>query len=114
MPPIVVQTRRECGGSFAEQVFELGEHHLDRTEIGRVFLQQDQLGADVADGLADRQALVAAQIVHGRHLAAAQRRGEHPFNVDAEALAVDRAVEQPGRIAIRSCRKAAMKVIVFQ
>jgi hypothetical protein len=32
-------------GSFAEQVLELGKDLFDRVQVGRVFRQEEQLGA---------------------------------------------------------------------
>ena len=54
---------------LAQQVLEFGEDLFDRVQIGRVFRQEEQLGAGRADGAADRLALVAAEIVHDHHIA---------------------------------------------
>jgi hypothetical protein len=47
-------------------VFELGEDLLDRVEIGTVWRQEEEFGADAADGLANGLSLVAAEIVPAR------------------------------------------------
>ena len=49
-----------AGGGLSQQVLEFGEHLFDRIEVGRVFGQQKQLAADLADGSADHRAFVAA------------------------------------------------------
>ena len=47
-------------GGFAHEVFELCEDLLDRIEIGAVWRQEQELGANAADRLADRGPFVAA------------------------------------------------------
>jgi len=47
-------------------VFELGEDLLDRIEIGAVWWQEEEFGADAADGLANGLSFVAAEIVPAR------------------------------------------------
>lgn len=54
---------------FAQQGLEFGEHHLDRIEVGAVGRQEEQMGAGVADGVARRLALVAAEIVENDDIA---------------------------------------------
>ncbi len=52
-----------CAGS-AQKVLQLGEDLLDGIEVGRVFRQEEELGAGGADGVANGSPLVAAEIVH--------------------------------------------------
>jgi len=59
---------------FSEQRLELGEHLLDRVEIGAVRRQEQEMCPDLADRLADGFALVAAQIVEDDDIAGRQRR----------------------------------------
>lgn len=87
-----------AGGTPAQQMFEFGEDLLDGIEIGRVFWQKEQLGLGRLDGLAHRLALVAAEIVHDHHIAGSQGGDENHFDISPEAVAVDRAVEDPWRI----------------
>jgi len=49
-------------GSLSEQVLELGKDLFDRVQVGRVFWQEEELGADRTDELADCFAPVAAEI----------------------------------------------------
>ena len=83
-----------CGG-FTQQVLEFGEDLLNGVQVGRVFWQEDQLGAGRADEPTNGFALVAAQIVHDNNIAGTQRRDEDLFDIDLKALAVDRTVEKP-------------------
>ena len=64
------------GGSFAEQVLELGKDLFDRVEVGRVFWQKEELGAHRTDELTNRFALVAAQVVEDHHIAGIERRDQ--------------------------------------
>ena len=50
--------------------------------------QRGQFEVGAADELTDRRALVAAEVVHGDEIAAAQRRREHLLDIDSKALAV--------------------------
>ena len=84
------------GGGLAQPMLELGEEHLDRVQVGRVLRQEEEPGAGGADGLPDRGALVRAEVVHDDDVAGPQRRHQHPLDVEPEAVAVDRAVEEPG------------------
>jgi hypothetical protein len=77
-------------------MLELGEDLFDRIEVGGVFRQEEELGAGRADELANGFALVSAEIVHDDDVAVAQRGYEHPLDVSAKALAVDRPLQQPG------------------
>ena len=101
------------GGGLAQPVLELGEEHLDRVQVGGVLGQEEEPRAGGADGLADRGALVRAEIVHDDDVAGPERRHQDLLDVEPEALAVDRAVEEPGA-STRSQRSAARKVMVFQ
>ncbi len=83
---------------FAQQGLELCEDLLDRVEVGRVGRQEEELGAGGADGAADGLAFVAAEIVHDDDVAGLERRDEELLDIGAEALAVDRPVEDAGRI----------------
>ena len=67
-------------GGFAQQVLELGEDLLDRVQIGRVFRQEEELGAGGADGVAHRLALVAAEIVHDDDVAGRASVGTRTFS----------------------------------
>jgi hypothetical protein len=80
----------------AQVVLELSEELLDRVEVGRVFGQEDEPGAGTSDGAAHRLCLVRAEIVHDGQIALEQARREHAFDIDEEALAVDRSVDEPG------------------
>ena len=51
---IAAVTASKLRGGFAQEVLELGEDLLDGIEVGRVFRQEEELGAGGADGVAHR------------------------------------------------------------
>jgi hypothetical protein len=79
--------------SDAHPVLDLGEGLLDRIEIWRVRRQEPEPGAGRLDHLSDGDPLVGAEIVHDDDVARLENRNELLLDVGAEALAVDRAVE---------------------
>jgi hypothetical protein len=84
-----------CGG---QDVLEFGEDLLDRIEIGAVGRQEDHVRSHGADRGARRLALVASEIVENDDVAGVERRGEDLLDVSREALAIDRPIEDAGRI----------------
>ncbi len=87
-------------GCFAEPMFELREEHLDGVQVGRVLGQEEQLCADGADGASHGFALVGAEIVHDDDVAWLEGRRENPLDVEGEAFAIDRAIDEPGRVDV--------------
>ena len=83
--------------SLSQPVLELGEELLDRIEVGRVFRQEEALGAGLSDGRPHGLALVRAEIVHDDDVAGLEGGHEHGLDIEAEALAVDRPVDEPWR-----------------
>jgi hypothetical protein len=77
-----------CGG-FAQQVLELGKDLLDRVEVGRIFRQEDQSGAGLADELTHGVALVAAEIVHNDDVTWLQCGEEDAFDISLKARAIE-------------------------
>ena len=71
------------------------------------------VGAGRSDGLADRFAAVAAEVVHDHHVAGLEGRDQEGLDIGQEGLAVDRPSNTHGA-SMRSHRRAAMKVKVFQ
>lgn len=57
------------GGGLSEQGLELGEGHLDRVEVGRVWRQEQEPRSDLLDGFAHAADLVSRQIVHDHDVA---------------------------------------------
>ena len=76
-------------------MFDLGEDLLDRVQVRRIFRQEEQLGASSTYELTHGFALVAAEIVDDDEVVWHQGRDEDLLDVCSEALAVDRAVENP-------------------
>lgn len=85
-----------CG--LAQPMFEFGENLLDRVQIGRIFRQEKQPGASLADRLTDGFAPMTAEIVHDDDVAWMKRGDEHFLDIKQEPFAVDRAVEHARRI----------------
>ena len=56
------------------------------------------MGSGGADGLTDRLAFVAAEIVEHDDISGPERRHEKLLDIAAEALTVDRSVEDAGRL----------------
>ena len=80
--------------------------------MGGVFRQEEQLGTSGPDQLANGMPFVAAEIVHDHEVAGGEGRHEKLLDIDAEAGAVNRPVDNAGRGAMRSHRKATRKVSV--
>lgn len=81
-----------------EPVLELGEDLLDRVEVRAVGRQEEAVGADGADRLPDSFALVAAEVVEDDDIAGPEGGSQELLHIGAEALAVDRSVEDAGRV----------------
>src|SRR6202044_3657861 len=86
------------GFALSQQSLELGEHLLDRFEVGRVFRQEHEARPDGSDGLSHRLSLVGAEIVEDDDVARLEGWREELSDIGAEAFAVDGSVEQAGRI----------------
>jgi hypothetical protein len=85
-------------GGLPEQGFQLGEHLLDRIEIGTVGRQEEKVRADCTDGSAHGMALVATEIVHDDDVAGLERRYEELLDIGFEAFAVDRSIKDARRL----------------
>jgi hypothetical protein len=85
-------------GGLSEQGFKLGEHLLDRIEIGTVGRQEEKPRADSADGPAHGMALVAAEIVHDDDIAGLERRHEELLDIGFEAFAIDWSIKDARRV----------------
>jgi hypothetical protein len=74
--------------------------------------QEEEPGANGPDGGADGLGAVRSQIVHDDDVAWLEGWDGDLFDIEQEALAIDRPLDQPGA-TIWSCRRAAMKVRVY-
>ena len=63
------------GLCFAQEMFEFGEHLLDRIEVWTIGRQENEMRAFSADGTAGCFAFVAAEIGEDLDVALGQRRG---------------------------------------
>jgi hypothetical protein len=79
-------------------VLEFSEYLLDRVQIGRVFGQEEELGSYGANELTYGFASMAAEIVHDHDVARTKRREKDLLHVEAEAVAVDWALDEPWRL----------------
>lgn len=82
--------------SLAEQGLELGEHHLDRVQVGAVGRQEEQVSPRGTDGAADGDTLVAAQVVEHDDVTWLERRDEELLDPGEEDHAVDGAIDDAG------------------
>ena len=83
--------------SGSHPVLDFGEGLLDRIEVGRVWRQVPESCSCGLDHLADGDRLVGAKIIHDDNVAGFERGDELLFDIGAEALAVDRPVEDARR-----------------
>ena len=82
-----------AGVFLAEERLELGECLLDGVEVGAVGRQKEELGADVADGTANRAGFVAADIIHHHDVARPQGWHQALDHPGQKARGVERSVE---------------------
>jgi hypothetical protein len=78
--------------ALRSKCLELGEDLLDRIEVGTIGRQEEQLGASRADGLPDRLALVASEVVDDHDISWPQRRHRDLLDISQKALSIDRSV----------------------
>ena len=83
---------------LSQQGLELGEDLLDWVEVWGVFRQEHEAGSDIPDRLPHRLSLVRAEIVEDHDVAGLEGRDEELLDIGAKAFAVDRSIEQAGRI----------------
>ena len=83
---------------LAEQMFELGKYLFDRVQVGRVFWQEEELGAHRTDELTNCFALVASQVVQDDDIAGTKRRQKNLLDIGPEAHAIDWSLDEPGCI----------------
>ena len=79
-------------------MFELGKGLFYGIEVWAVGRQEQQVCASCMDCFAHSRALVAAEVIHHHHVAGAECRDEDALDIGAKDVAVDRAVEDPGRV----------------
>ena len=99
--------------SGANEGLELREAELDGIEVRAVGWQVPEGGPGGLDGALDAGDLVGPEIVGNDDVAGLQGRHQDLFDVGAEALAIDRAVEDPGAVSPVT-RNAARNVLVCQ
>ena len=84
--------------SVAKQVFELGKDLFNRVQIGRVFWQEEKLGADRADELANCLAPVAAEVVQDDDIAGSKDGQQNLLDIGTKAHTIDWPFDEPWRI----------------
>ena len=85
-----------AGGS--QRMLEFGKQLLDRVQVGRILRQKNEMCAGVANGGSHGFASVAAEIVHNDDIARPERGEENRFDIEQKTLAIDGAIDEPGRI----------------
>ena len=98
--------------SGANEGLELREAELDGIEVRAVGWQVPEGGPGGLDGALDAGDLVGPESVGNDDVAGLQGRHQDLFDVGAEALAIDRAVEDPPVSPVT--RNAARNVLVCQ
>lgn len=83
---------------LTEPVLELCEGLLDGVEIRTVGWQENELGVGASDSTAHLLALVTAEIVEDDNIAGLEGGDQELLDVGTELLAVDRAIEEAGRL----------------
>lgn len=76
---------------------QLRKRQFNRIEIGTVFRQKPELGADVLNRPSDRWTLMTGQVVHDDDVAGGERRRQDLLDVREEARAIDRTIKHGGR-----------------
>ena len=99
-----------CG---ANEGLELREAALDGMEVRAIGWQVPEGGPGSLDGALDAGDLVGPEIVGDDDVAGVQGRHQDLVDVGAEALAIDRAVEDPGAVSPVT-RNAARNVLGCQ
>jgi len=92
--------------SLPHPMFDLGECLFDRIEVGRVFRQKPQPRPGRFDGILDGFGFVRTEIVGDDNLAGLEGRDQLLVHIGAEALAVDRAIEDAGRGELIAAERA--------
>lgn len=82
-------------GSFAEQVLELCKDLFDRVQVGRVFWQKEEFGADRTDELANCFAPMAAEVIQDDDIAGSKDGQKNLLDIGAKADAIDRPLDEP-------------------
>ena len=90
---------------LSQNRLELRERVLDGIQVGAVFREEPQVGADVFNRPADGRTLVTRQVVHDDDVARGERRREDLLDVSEETCAVDRTIkDRRGREASHAQR----------
>ena len=79
-------------------MLELGKDLFDRVQVGRVFWQEEQFGADLTDELANCFAPVAAEVIQDDDITWSKDGQENLLDIGAKAHAIDRPLDEPWRI----------------
>ena len=83
---------------LSDEGLQLGEDLLDRIEVGRIFGEEEEVGAGGSDRVAHGLAFVRAEIVGHDDIVWLEGRDQELRDVGEEALAVDRAVKETRRL----------------
>jgi hypothetical protein len=76
-------------------MLELGEELLDGVQVGRIFWQEEELGAGRTDQRSHDFSFVAAEIIYDDDIAGAECGNENVLDIISETFAIDGAVNKP-------------------
>jgi hypothetical protein len=82
---------------LSQVMFDLCEELFDRVRVRGLFRENKELGPGAPDCGANGCGLMRAEIVHDHEITGRSGRCEPLLDIDVEALAVDRLVQQPRR-----------------
>lgn len=85
-------------GGLSQESFELRKDLLDGIEVGAVGREEEHPCACSSDGGAHGLSLVATQIIEDHDVAGLERGDQELLDIGKEADAIDRAIEDGGRI----------------
>ena len=86
------------GSSLSDQGLDLGERCLDRVQVWAVGWQGEEPDTDALQVRRRFGGFVAGEVVEDDDVSGTQRRDQLGLDVEIEELAVDRAVDDPGRV----------------
>jgi hypothetical protein len=73
-------------GGLSDEMLEFGKDLFDGVQVGRVFWQEEELGADGANELTHGFASMAAEIVQDNDIAGTKRRQKNLRHIGTKAF----------------------------
>lgn len=99
--PIAAQTASTVrAAALRSRCLSLAKTYSIGVQVGRVFWQEEEFGADRADELANCLAPVAAEVIQDDDFAGSKDGQENLLNIGAKAHAIERPFDEPLRIGL--------------